>query len=181
MVKNIQQCWEPFFLSWWREKVRGAISKLSFFLCMAGVAGLYDYGPSGCAMEANMINIWKSHFVLEEQMLEIRASLLTPHSVLKWVNCWRQLTKSEMSWGFSICITIFSSVSYRFLEVVTLEKFIMNLYFTYTTSLFILHLNTNMHNLHTALFLFPKVLTRRICLTIKSFFSWWSFPLFWWL
>ena len=56
---------------------------LSFFLCMAGVAGLYDYGPSGCAMEANMINIWKSHFVLEEQMLEIRASLLTPHSVLK--------------------------------------------------------------------------------------------------
>ena len=48
-----------------------------------GVAGLYDYGPSGCAMEANMINIWKSHFVLEEQMLEIRASLLTPHQVLK--------------------------------------------------------------------------------------------------
>jgi hypothetical protein len=50
-----------------------------------GVAGLYDYGPSGCAMEANMVNIWKSHFVLEEQMLEIRASLLTPHQVLKWV------------------------------------------------------------------------------------------------
>lgn len=50
-----------------------------------GVAGLYDYGPSGCAMEANMLSIWKSHFVLEEQMLEIRASLLTPHQVLKWV------------------------------------------------------------------------------------------------
>lgn len=52
-------------------------------LFFPGVAGLYDYGPSGCAMEANMINIWKSHFVLEEQMLEIRASLLTPHQVLK--------------------------------------------------------------------------------------------------
>ena len=50
-----------------------------------GVAGLYDFGPSGCAMEANMLTIWKSHFVLEEQMLEIRASLLTPHQVLKWV------------------------------------------------------------------------------------------------
>lgn len=48
-----------------------------------GVAGLYDFGPSGCAMEANMLTIWKSHFVLEEQMLEIRASLLTPHQVLK--------------------------------------------------------------------------------------------------
>jgi len=55
----------------------------SYHFCLVGVAGLYDYGPSGCAMEANMINIWKSHFVLEEQMLEIRASLLTPHQVLK--------------------------------------------------------------------------------------------------
>ena len=27
---------------------------------------------------------------------------------------------------------------------------------------------------------FLKVLTRRICSTIKSFFSWWSFPIFWW-
>ena len=28
------------------------------------------------------------------------------------------------------------------------------------------------HILHTVLYTFPKVLTRRICLTIKSFFSW---------
>ena len=33
---------------------------------------------------------------------------------------------------------------------------------------------------HTVLHTFPKVLTRRICLTNKSFFSWWSFPLFSW-
>ena len=43
-----------------------------------------------------------------------------------------------------------------------------------------LHPNINMHILHTVLYTFPKVLTRRICLTIKSFFSWWSFPLFLW-
>ena len=30
---------------------------------------------------------------------------------------------------------------------------------------------TNMH-LHTVLYKLPKVLTRRICLIIKSFFSW---------
>ena len=29
--------------------------------------------------------------------------------------------------------------------------------------------------------IFPRVLLRRICLTIESFFSWWSFPLFSWL
>ena len=35
-----------------------------------------------------------------------------------------------------------------------------------------LHPNISMHILHTVLYRFPKVLTRRICLTIKSFFSW---------
>ena len=36
----------------------------------------------------------------------------------------------------------------------------------------------SMHILHTLLCTFPKVLTRRICVMIKSFFSWWSFPSF---
>ena len=34
--------------------------------------------------------------------------------------------------------------------------------------------------LHTVLCTFPKVEIRRICLKIKSFFSFWSFPLFSW-
>ena len=41
-----------------------------------------------------------------------------------------------------------------------------------------LHPNISMQILHTVLYRFLKVLTRRICLTIKSFFSWWSFPSF---
>ena len=41
-----------------------------------------------------------------------------------------------------------------------------------------IHHNMGMHLLHAVLYTFPKVLTRRICLIIKSFFSWWSFPLF---
>ena len=41
-----------------------------------------------------------------------------------------------------------------------------------------LHPNISMHILHTVLYIFPKVLTRRICLTIKSFSGWQSFPLF---
>ena len=43
-----------------------------------------------------------------------------------------------------------------------------------------LFLTISMHILHTVLYTFPKVLTRRICLTIKRLFSWWSFPLFSW-
>ena len=42
------------------------------------------------------------------------------------------------------------------------------------------HPNISMHILHTVLYTFPKVLTRRICPSIKSFFSWWSFTLFSW-
>ena len=40
------------------------------------------------------------------------------------------------------------------------------------------HPNISMHILHTVLYTFPTVLTRRICLTIKSFSGWQSFPLF---
>ena len=39
-----------------------------------------------------------------------------------------------------------------------------------------LHPKISMHILHTAFYTFPKVLERRICLPIISFFHWWSFP-----
>ena len=41
-----------------------------------------------------------------------------------------------------------------------------------------LHSNISMHILHTVLYTFPNVLTRRICLAVKSYLCWWSFPLF---
>ena len=43
-----------------------------------------------------------------------------------------------------------------------------------------LHPNISMYNLYTVLYTFSRVLTRRIQLTIKTFFSWRSFPLFLW-
>lgn len=53
------------------------------FSIYGGVAGLYDYGPPGCALQANMLALWRSHFVLEENMLELDTAVLTPHDVLK--------------------------------------------------------------------------------------------------
>ena len=41
-----------------------------------------------------------------------------------------------------------------------------------------LHPNISMHILLTVLYVLPYLLARRICLTIKRFFSWLSFPLF---
>ena len=43
-----------------------------------------------------------------------------------------------------------------------------------------LHPKISLYILHTALDKFLKVLVRRIRLPIKSFFRWWSFPLFSW-
>ncbi|CAM4763273.1 unnamed protein product [Rotaria magnacalcarata] len=53
------------------------------FSIYGGVNGLYDYGPVGCAIKSNILNQWRRHFILEEQMLEIDCSILTPEIVLK--------------------------------------------------------------------------------------------------
>lgn len=48
-----------------------------------GVAGFYDYGPWGCQVETNVLNLWRQHFVMEEDMWEIRCPCVTPEVVLK--------------------------------------------------------------------------------------------------
>ncbi|XP_076361008.1 glycine--tRNA ligase [Tachypleus tridentatus] len=53
------------------------------FSIYGGIAGQFDFGPMGCAMKTNILNAWRSHFVLEEQMLEVDCTMLTPEPVLK--------------------------------------------------------------------------------------------------
>ena len=48
-----------------------------------GVAGLFDYGPPGCALKENLLALWRQHFVLEDSMLQIECTTLTSHPVLK--------------------------------------------------------------------------------------------------
>jgi glycyl-tRNA synthetase len=48
-----------------------------------GVAGLYDYGPTGCALKNSIESYWREHFILEDNMLEITGTCLTPEIVLK--------------------------------------------------------------------------------------------------
>ena len=49
----------------------------------SGVAGFYDFGPPGCSLQANIIETWRKHFVLEEDMLEVDCPMITPYAVLK--------------------------------------------------------------------------------------------------
>jgi len=48
-----------------------------------GPAGLFDYGPPACALKANVLMLWRQHFALEENMLEMECTNLTPSSVLE--------------------------------------------------------------------------------------------------
>ncbi|KAL4784412.1 hypothetical protein BJX76DRAFT_367623 [Aspergillus varians] len=45
--------------------------------------GLYDYGPPGCALQSNIVDLWRKHFVLQEDMLELDCTILTPEEVFK--------------------------------------------------------------------------------------------------
>ncbi|KAI0402577.1 glycyl-tRNA synthetase [Xylaria palmicola] len=53
------------------------------FEIYGGVSGLYDYGPPGCALLQGVVDAWRKHFILEEDMLEVDCTVLTPHEVLK--------------------------------------------------------------------------------------------------
>lgn len=70
-----------------RQAVESVLRRRMFytpaFEIYGGVAGLYDYGPTGCALQANLVETWRKHFVLEEDMLEVDCSVLTPHEVFK--------------------------------------------------------------------------------------------------
>lgn len=70
-----------------RDGLDDLLTRRAFFIkafeIYGGVAGLYDYGPIGCAVKANLLAEWRKHFVLEDNMLEIDCTSLTPTPVLK--------------------------------------------------------------------------------------------------
>ncbi|CCD22959.1 glycine--tRNA ligase NDAI_0A08050 [Naumovozyma dairenensis CBS 421] len=63
--------------------LRGRFFYAPAFDSYGGVSGLYDYGPPGCAFQANVVDAWRKHFILEEDMLEVDCTMLTPYEVLK--------------------------------------------------------------------------------------------------
>lgn len=73
------------------EKNRGDVEDLCrrrFFFrqgseIYGGVSGFYTYGPPGCALKTNIIQQWRNHFVIEEQMMEIEDTNIMPYPVLK--------------------------------------------------------------------------------------------------
>merc|ERR1719370_736956 len=69
-----------------RTKMEDTLKRRFFydqsFAIYGGVTGQYDFGPMGCAMKQNLLQAWRKHFVLEEQMLEVDCTVLTPEPIL---------------------------------------------------------------------------------------------------
>lgn len=70
-----------------RAQLEGLMTKRFFytqsFEIYGGVAGLYDYGPTGAALQTNIISHWRNHFIIEEDMLELDTTIMTLSDVLK--------------------------------------------------------------------------------------------------
>ncbi|KAI3475967.1 hypothetical protein L1887_62525 [Cichorium endivia] len=70
-----------------RGQLEGLMTKRFFYIqafeIYGGVGGLYDYGPTGAALQANIINQWRNHFIIEEEMLELDTTIMTLADVLK--------------------------------------------------------------------------------------------------
>ena len=52
------------------------------FEIYGGVAGFYTYGPPGAAVKQNLIDLWRKHFVIEENLLEVDDCNIMPYDVL---------------------------------------------------------------------------------------------------
>ena len=63
------------------------------FKIYGSVAGFYDYGPPGCAVKQNITQFWRQHFVLEENMLEVR--LLAAFDAARTAACSTLLTSTQ--------------------------------------------------------------------------------------
>jgi len=48
-----------------------------------GTAGFFTYGPPGCAVKNNLIALWRRHFVIEENLMEVEDTNIMPEPVLK--------------------------------------------------------------------------------------------------
>ncbi|XP_045120078.1 glycine--tRNA ligase-like isoform X2 [Portunus trituberculatus] len=70
-----------------RAKMNDLIKRRFFydnsFAIYGGITGQYDYGPMGCDLVDNLLSEWHKHFVIQERMLKVNCSILTPEPVLK--------------------------------------------------------------------------------------------------
>ena len=126
---------------------------------------------------ASLGNIWRKIFGVTWLIHHIFAHLYA--RIRKIIH---QLSQPINGWSLEKNIHMLSS--YWKWRVITKfkKKIVSEWIISYKQQNMVLYslLNSLQFNALTVLYTFPKELTRRICLIIKSCFTWWSFPLFSW-
>lgn len=87
----VRDCLDLAFLRHGRRRFRSAAHAWHFGVArfrsdeclLPGIAGLYDYGPPGSSLQANIIAEWRKHFIIEEHMLELDTTIMTPAPVFE--------------------------------------------------------------------------------------------------
>jgi glycyl-tRNA synthetase len=68
-----------------KENLENLLKSRFFYIAAyeiyGGVKGLYDFGPPGCSVQANILQIWREWFILEDNMQQIQTAALTPEAV----------------------------------------------------------------------------------------------------
>jgi glycyl-tRNA synthetase len=83
MATSTTKTGQPFDRAVFDSLLRRRLFYTPSFEIYGGERGLYDYGPPGCALQANVVDLWRKHFVLEEDMLEVDCTMLTPEAILQ--------------------------------------------------------------------------------------------------
>ena len=69
------------------EKVMDLVKRRGYlwnsFEIYGGIAGFVDYAPLGAMLKNNIINIWRKHYIVNEEFYEIDCPTVTPYEVLK--------------------------------------------------------------------------------------------------
>eukprot|EP01155_Anaeramoeba_flamelloides_P024193 Anaeramoba_flamelloidesa809332_561.p1 GENE.a809332_561~~a809332_561.p1 ORF type:complete len:641 (+),score=158.77 a809332_561:35-1924(+) len=68
-----------------KEQLDNVIVRRFFYTQTAeiygGTKGLFDLGPPGCALKQSILKLWRQHFTIQEGMLEVESTMLTPSIV----------------------------------------------------------------------------------------------------
>lgn len=78
---------EDLAIKYKRKEVEDLLKRKFFvvpsFEIYGGVAGFFDFGPLGSALKQQVEDKWRTHFVLEDDMLEVTTTNMIVSDVLK--------------------------------------------------------------------------------------------------
>lgn len=77
----------PNDVSFERARIEDLLKRRFFiapsFEIYGGYAGQFDLGPMGCKIKYNILEEWRNHFVIEEDLIEVDCTCVTPEPILK--------------------------------------------------------------------------------------------------